>query len=45
MANRGTSYDPDVHTIADLKQLGSKRLPKMYSGKLIWVAQEGEWHC
>ncbi|RKU43204.1 hypothetical protein DL546_006001 [Coniochaeta pulveracea] len=30
MANRGATWDPDVHTIADLKELGSKKLPKMY---------------
>ncbi|KAI0839928.1 FMN-dependent dehydrogenase [Hypoxylon sp. FL0890] len=30
MANRGVSYDSKVHTIADLKELGSKNLPKMY---------------
>ncbi|KAJ4263503.1 hypothetical protein NW762_006322 [Fusarium torreyae] len=30
MANRGVSWDPNVHTISDLKELGSKRLPKMY---------------
>ncbi|KAH6885205.1 hypothetical protein B0T10DRAFT_539626 [Thelonectria olida] len=31
MANRGKSYDPKVHTIADLKDYGSRALPKMYS--------------
>lgn len=30
MANRGASWDPNVHTIDDLKELGSKNLPKMY---------------
>ncbi|KAM5349041.1 hypothetical protein ACJ41O_008864 [Fusarium nematophilum] len=30
MANRGVSWDPHVHTIADLKELGSNKLPKMY---------------
>ncbi|EEU45754.1 uncharacterized protein NECHADRAFT_41767 [Fusarium vanettenii 77-13-4] len=29
MANRGVSWDPHVHTIADLKDLGSKKLPKI----------------
>ena len=32
MANRGASYDPEVHAIADLKALGSAKLPKMYRG-------------
>ncbi|POR33091.1 2-hydroxy-acid oxidase [Tolypocladium paradoxum] len=31
MANRGETWDPQVHTIQDLMDLGSKRLPKMYS--------------
>ncbi|KAM0542264.1 hypothetical protein ACHAPJ_012872 [Fusarium lateritium] len=31
MANRGLSWDPLVHTIADLKEHGSAKLPKMYS--------------
>jgi (S)-2-hydroxy-acid oxidase len=30
MANRGVTWDPLVHTIQDLKDLGSKKLPKMY---------------
>ncbi|KAJ3578413.1 hypothetical protein NPX13_g2150 [Xylaria arbuscula] len=30
MANRGVSYDANVHTIADLKELGSQKLPVMY---------------
>ncbi|KAL2880731.1 hypothetical protein SGCOL_003758 [Colletotrichum sp. CLE4] len=30
MANRGATWDPDVHTIRDLMELGSKKLPKMY---------------
>ncbi|KAH7161137.1 FMN-dependent dehydrogenase [Dactylonectria macrodidyma] len=30
MANRGKTYDARVHTIADLKELGSASLPKMY---------------
>ncbi|KAF7191926.1 Oxidase FUB9 [Pseudocercospora fuligena] len=30
MANRGITWDPQVHTISDLKALGSARLPKMY---------------
>ncbi|KAJ4317299.1 hypothetical protein N0V84_007435 [Fusarium piperis] len=30
MANLGVSWDLHVHTIADLKDLGSKKLPKMY---------------
>ncbi|KAL6918468.1 hypothetical protein FSST1_009963 [Fusarium sambucinum] len=30
MANRGISWDPSVHTIEDLKQHGSAKLPKMY---------------
>ncbi|KAI5921436.1 FMN-dependent dehydrogenase [Camillea tinctor] len=30
MANRGVSYDANVHTIADLKELGSQKLPHMY---------------
>ncbi|VUC26969.1 unnamed protein product [Clonostachys rosea] len=30
MANRGVTWDPLVHTIQDLKELGSKKLPKMY---------------
>lgn len=33
MANRGKSYDPKVHTIADLKEHGSRALPKMYRGR------------
>lgn len=32
MANRGKTYDPKVHTIADLKEHGCAKLPKMYSG-------------
>ncbi|KAH6980829.1 (S)-2-hydroxy-acid oxidase [Ilyonectria sp. MPI-CAGE-AT-0026] len=31
MANRGKTYDPKVHTIADLKEHGCANLPKMYS--------------
>ncbi|KAI1391586.1 FMN-dependent dehydrogenase [Hypoxylon trugodes] len=30
MANRGVSYDPSVHTIADLKELGCRKIPVMY---------------
>ncbi|ORY65125.1 uncharacterized protein BCR38DRAFT_340822 [Pseudomassariella vexata] len=30
MANRGASHDARVHTIGDLKELGSNKLPKMY---------------
>ncbi|KAI1341100.1 FMN-dependent dehydrogenase [Xylariaceae sp. FL0016] len=30
MANRGVTYDTMVHTIADLKELGSQKLPPMY---------------
>lgn len=30
MANRGATWDPMVHTIADLKEHGSKKLTKMY---------------
>ncbi|KAI4595526.1 hypothetical protein KJ359_006872 [Pestalotiopsis sp. 9143b] len=30
MANRGVTWDPLVHTIADLAELGSKKMPKMY---------------
>ncbi|KAI0019438.1 FMN-dependent dehydrogenase [Xylariomycetidae sp. FL0641] len=30
MANRGETWDPNVHTIQQLKELGSKNLPKMY---------------
>ncbi|KAF4544072.1 FMN-dependent dehydrogenase family protein [Lasiodiplodia theobromae] len=30
MANRGAAFDEHVSTIEDLKELGSKRLPKMY---------------
>lgn len=32
MANRGAAFDDHVSTIEDLKELGSKKLPKMYSG-------------
>ncbi|KAK0664160.1 Oxidase FUB9 [Lasiodiplodia hormozganensis] len=31
MANRGAAFDEHVSTIEDLKELGSKKLPKMYS--------------
>lgn len=31
MANRGATWDPDVHSISDLKALGCRKLPKMYS--------------
>ncbi|KZZ90870.1 FMN-dependent dehydrogenase family protein [Moelleriella libera RCEF 2490] len=31
MANRGATWDPDVHSISDLKTLGCRKLPKMYS--------------
>ncbi|KAH8721771.1 hypothetical protein BGZ61DRAFT_571930 [Ilyonectria robusta] len=34
MANRGKTYDPKVHTIADLKEHGCANLPKMYSGSI-----------
>lgn len=34
MANRGATLDPDVFTIADLKEAGSKKMPKMYRGML-----------
>lgn len=30
MANRGQSWDAHVHSIADLREHGSKKLPKMY---------------
>lgn len=30
MANRGQSWDTQVHSIADLREYGSKKLPKMY---------------
>lgn len=30
MANRGETWDPDVHCIADLRVQGSAKLPKMY---------------
>ncbi|KND86499.1 Hydroxyacid oxidase 1 [Tolypocladium ophioglossoides CBS 100239] len=30
MANRGAIWDPQVHTISDLKELGCRKLPKMY---------------
>ena len=30
MANRGETWDPNVHTISDLKELGCRKLPKMY---------------
>ncbi|GAB7332141.1 hypothetical protein MBLNU13_g04017t1 [Cladosporium sp. NU13] len=30
MANRGQSWDTRVHSIADLREHGSKKLPKMY---------------
>ncbi|PIA88906.1 Hydroxyacid oxidase 1 [Cercospora beticola] len=30
MANRGERFDPHVHTICDLKRLGSAQLPQMY---------------
>ena len=30
MANRGVTWDHNVHTIHDLMELGSKKLPKMY---------------
>ncbi|KAJ4241532.1 hypothetical protein NW757_012231 [Fusarium falciforme] len=30
MVNRGQTWDPKVHTIADLQQLGSAKLPKIY---------------
>lgn len=30
MANRGQSWDSQVHSIADLREYGSKKLPKMY---------------
>ncbi|KAI0435754.1 hypothetical protein F4803DRAFT_286060 [Xylaria telfairii] len=30
MANRGATWDPMVHTIADLKEHGSKKMTKMY---------------
>ena len=30
MANRGKSWDTQVHSIADLREYGSKKLPKMY---------------
>lgn len=30
MANRGQSWDTQVHSIADLREHGSKKLPKMY---------------
>ena len=30
MANRGQSWDSQVHSIADLREHGSRKLPKMY---------------
>jgi (S)-2-hydroxy-acid oxidase len=30
MANRGQSWDAQVHSIADLREYGSQKLPKMY---------------
>ncbi|KAH8895673.1 (S)-2-hydroxy-acid oxidase [Thozetella sp. PMI_491] len=30
MANRGANWDADVHSIRDLMELGSKKMPKMY---------------
>lgn len=30
MANRGQTWDTQVHSIADLREHGSKKLPKMY---------------
>lgn len=30
MANRGVSWDAQVHSIADLREYGSEKLPKMY---------------
>lgn len=30
MANRGQTWDAIVHSIADLREYGSKKLPKMY---------------
>lgn len=39
MANRGISYDPVVHSIQDLKEEGSKRLPKMYKGKYTYTQE------
>ncbi len=33
MANRGRTHDPEVFSIADLKEKASKKLPKMYRGK------------
>jgi len=30
MANRGQSWDAHVHSIADLREYGSQKLPKMY---------------
>lgn len=33
MANRGERFDPHVHTICDLKRLGSAQLPQMYRGR------------
>lgn len=30
MANRGEAWDEHVHTIRDLAELGSKKIPKMY---------------
>lgn len=39
MANRGVSYDAKVHTIADLRELGSRKLPVMYRGEYFVSAQ------
>jgi nicotinamide mononucleotide adenylyltransferase len=39
MANRGISWDPLVHSIQDLKEEGSKRLPKMYRGKYTHIKE------
>jgi hypothetical protein len=30
MANRGQAWDAQVHSIADLREYGSQKLPKMY---------------
>lgn len=40
MANRGASWDPLVHTIADLKEAGCAKLPKEHSGKQFQYSLE-----
>ena len=33
MANRGITWDPLINTIEDLKEHGSRKMPKMYRGE------------